>query len=634
MEPAAAELPTGTLVKLTWDSYDAITLGAFSDWSAAYEAADPVFLLVEGDVDLPFLAPGDTDVEGMSEMKFRSTAWHDTIPQVLASPFLTAFHDQLVDVVWAALVLAVPGAALGWPRTSVTVLLPDEGHVLLPGGSRCEGLRIQGEADQEYVFSADTACTPVTEEQLLHAAALVPVVQRLRGDDRLGPALGQLLATSEPTLSPAERLVIAVSALEGLLLPEVRSGLQDTFATRVAGVLGPWADAPARDLYRARSRAVHDGADAAEARISPGAAEQMLADVLIASQGGPPAPDPATGPPAAAPPDHPMGVRVRGFAPTERLLPRPPWWSATMSTAVDLAPPAGHVLSWSPLVGLTFQGAARPIPGGCTLVDMTAQEIISMEEKDIRRDFIARLTVEDVPVAGLAVVAPHTLGAPLDDPLMADLLGRRDLAVAGLRLAGLAGFTDPELLGWYAYEGSLRHRRETVLRQTVLMRLGSGDHHHLEAQDLARVEPIWTLLDNYAASGRTPTIDAMLGLLRRAHHTTLNPATRATLLFALLESVLGRFRAPTDPVQLEELVHALPRLDPAAAAWFGRSGRSTRNATAHGSWTPAEDAPELAFLQSVCGAALHELLVVWTTRDVRPKNPGKLLAAHLTGATT
>ena len=311
MEPAAVDLPVGTLVKPTWDSYDAITLGAFTDWAAAYEAADPVFLLLEGEIDLPFLAPGHEDVEGMSEMKFRSTAWNDLIPQILGSPFLTAFHDQVADVVWAALMLAAPGAAPGWPRTSVTFLLPDDGHVHLPDGGRHTGLRIQCEADQEYVYSADTACAPLTDAQLQRAATLVPVVQRLREDERLGPALGQLLATTEATLAPAERLVIAVSALEGLLLPEVRSGLQDTFATRVAQLLGPWADAPARDLYRARSRAVHDGPDAAEARITPGVAEQVLADVLIASldpapargrrrrQVEPPAPnDPATGPAA------------------------------------------------------------------------------------------------------------------------------------------------------------------------------------------------------------------------------------------------------------------------------------------------------------------------------------------------
>ncbi len=307
MEPAAVDLPVGTLVKPTWDSYDAITLGAFTDWAAAYEAADPVFLLLEGEIDLPFLAPGHEDVEGMSEMKFRSTAWNDLIPQILGSPFLTAFHDQVADVVWAALMLAAPGAAPGWPRTSVTFLLPDDGHVHLPDGGRHTGLRIQCEADQEYVYSADTACAPLTDAQLQRAATLVPVVQRLRDDERLGPALGQLLATTEATLAPAERLVIAVSALEGLLLPEVRSGLQDTFATRVAQLLGPWADAPARDLYRARSRAVHDGPDAAEARITPGVAEQVLADVLIASLDKLAAPaddlaggDPEVGPVAAA----------------------------------------------------------------------------------------------------------------------------------------------------------------------------------------------------------------------------------------------------------------------------------------------------------------------------------------------
>ena len=54
----------------------------------------------------------------------------------------------------------------GWPRTSVTFLLPDDGHVHLPDGGRHTGLRIQCEADQEYVYSADTACAPLTDAQL------------------------------------------------------------------------------------------------------------------------------------------------------------------------------------------------------------------------------------------------------------------------------------------------------------------------------------------------------------------------------------------------------------------------------------------------------------------------------------
>ena len=322
---------------------------------------------------------------------------------------------------------------------------------------------------------------------------------------------------------------------------------------------------------------------------------------------------------------------VRGAAPADRLRPRPAWWSATVTAGVDLTPPPGHILSWSPLVGLTYAGEARAVPGGCGLVRLTAPEIISMEEKDIRRDFIAKLSVEDVTVAGLAVVAPHAPGTPVDEHLMADLLDRRDLAVAGLRIAGLSGFADPELLGWYAYEGNLRHRRETVLRQTILMGLGSGDSAELDADALSRSESIWALLADYTGGGRVSTIDGMLDLFRRAHHSSLHPTTRATLLFALLESLLGRFRDPGEPVQLEDLVGALPGLDPAAAQWFGQSGRAIRNATAHGAWSPEADAPELAQLQVVCGAALQELLVVWTTGRGGAQNPAKLLARHLTG---
>ncbi|MET0910936.1 MAG: hypothetical protein ABWZ99_15830, partial [Ilumatobacteraceae bacterium] len=45
-------LPFGwRLVKPTWESFDRVAGGRFEGWASKYEAADPVFLFVEDDLD-------------------------------------------------------------------------------------------------------------------------------------------------------------------------------------------------------------------------------------------------------------------------------------------------------------------------------------------------------------------------------------------------------------------------------------------------------------------------------------------------------------------------------------------------------------------------------------------------------
>lgn len=613
MEPDQVSFPLGTLVKLTWESYDGLTLGAFSDWKPWYDASDPVFLLVEAEADLPFVRPGTVSEPGMAEMKCPSIRWNDLLPRILGSPFLTRFHDSVVDVVWAALLLAVPGAAPAWPRTSVTLLIPVEGHVVSLGDEERAGIRIQGEADQEYIYSADTSCLPVTEDDLALAAGLVPLIQRIGEDAGLVAALRQLMVTTDVGLGPGDRLVLAVSALESLLLPEVRSGQQDAFAERITGVVGQGREGTARAAYRARSRIVHEGPAAVGPGVPAAVAEQLLADVLIASAGGADGtrPDPAV---------------PRGRATDQRLYPRPAWVSGTVSFDIDLSPPAGQTVSWSPLIGLDYDGPTLAACGA-TLTRLSAAEIVSMEHKDIRRDFIAELQVKGMSVAGLAVLADTGDRLGLDDDLMRSLLRPRDLTVAGLRLAGVQGFVDPELLGWYVYQGALRHRRETVLRQTVLMGLGGSDAVPLDAATLATAQDVWALLAAYDARGADPDVDLLLAEFRRAHDPYLAEETRLSLLFAILEGLLGRFRPASAAIGLEDLVSALPGPDPSAIAWFAAQGRVVRNAVAHGAWKPRGQKPgrEADSLRAICAAALRELLTAWDgTAD-----PSKALLGRL-----
>lgn len=610
------------LVKLTWEGYNSITLGAFADWRRRYEQADPVFVMVEVDLDTPLLVPGSLPHFAMLELKGPLASFQDLIPQI--SYGLTKFHDLVVDQVWACLLLALPGASPGSPRNSVTAMLPGDGTVLRWQDQAYLGIRIQGEFDQEYVYSGDTACTPIELHDLLRAAALMPVVGKLRDDELLANGLNQLMAVTSPALAPGERLVLAISTLEGLLLSEVRGRRQqDALAAGVVDLLGPGAETRTRDLYRARSRAVHYGPAAAADTIEPGLAEQLLADVLVASVGGEPSP----------------GRALRGSGRPERLNPRPLWCSATLTTGVSLSAPEGYLVSWSPLVGLLYDEDPCPTAIGALLTRFSVQEIVSMEEKDIRRDFIKNLAISDElgtrqPVAGLAVLLSTGAGRPglgpdrrhrrptLDDASLMGFGRPRDLAVLGLRIAGVDGFLDPELLGWYVYDGRLRYRKETVYRQTALMVLNTDDQHMLTQQQLGKAREVWRLLADYCAHPMDPRIEMIFDQFRRAHDPYLMPEARALLLFVVLEALLGPFRSKRDAVQLEDLVSGLANLDGAACSWMTSDGWAARNAVAHGARTIVKEGPELAYLRSICSSALQEMLFLRTTT-------GESLVDHL-----
>jgi hypothetical protein len=159
----------GELVKITWGSWNQFTAGAFSEWRAAYEATDPVFFCIELDEDLPFVQPGPLDDLRVAELKMRARDWYNLLPGLIGSEFLTAFHDILVDEVWAALMLAAPGAAPGWPRMSCTLLVPSGEHRVVVAGQPALSLRVQGETDQEYLFGPDIAGTSLSDDEVIRA---------------------------------------------------------------------------------------------------------------------------------------------------------------------------------------------------------------------------------------------------------------------------------------------------------------------------------------------------------------------------------------------------------------------------------------------------------------------------------
>ncbi len=333
---------------------------------------------------------------------------------------------------------------------------------------------------------------------------------------------------------------------------------------------------------------------------------------------------PAAGLPLAEPP---------GRAPDERLLIAEPWWSVSTTLGVSLDPPEGTLMSWSPLVGLGYQGeptGSREL--GVAMMELTAEEVVSLEHQDVRRDFAGELRLEGIAIAGLSIPARAAGDLTLNPSLVDPLLRRRDLAVAGLRLEGFDAFVDPELFGWCVFDGPARHRRETALRQSVLMGLGNDPRQAVTPESQPALGDAWRLLAAYEDAGAIPDIEAALGLFRRAHDRGFTPpATRATLALCLIESLLGRFRAKDERPQLEELVAALEDVDPAAADWFAAEGRGFRNAVAHGRWRPEPlddpvadaERPPLGQLLAIARAGVRECLDVWTALPARARGKAR-----------
>jgi hypothetical protein len=202
------------------------------------------------------------------------------------------------------------------------------------------------------------------------------------------------------------------------------------------------------------------------------------------------------------------------------------------------------------------------------------------------------------------------------------LLRTRDLAVVALRLAGFQGFTDPELLGSYVYDGNMRTIDTTVLASMVLRGMGADPKESFGESDVARFSPDWSLVDEYDATARHDEIDHVLTLFRRAHDDRfLPPDARAGLLLSALEAMLGRFRPSADKVQLEELVRVSAGGDP-AAAWFQQHGRKFRNAVAHGYWD--RDPAPLVAMQALLRPLVRAYLQTWLAADDHQRRPGRV----------
>jgi hypothetical protein len=631
------------LYRAPFQKYDEITAGAFSDHRARYESTEPVFLSFTEQISEEGLERRIDEVHGLVEIKIPSarTAMLDQ----LGLHAINWAHQKVATRAWSALLLAAPAAALAPPRWSQSFVSIGGGFTMNIGGRATVGARVQGEADHEYLFLPDAPSERIPIATIAHAAELVPAVREWEQVPDLHAALTALRATGLPMLGRQDRMTIAVQAIESLLLPEVRTNLTRTFSRRAAALLANDVEsahrieALARELYALRSESVHGSELRHNDAFDNALAEQMLA-AAIQALGRLVARGQTTDEVRAQldrgyPSVEAASVRIMtpaiGRSASYRLAPRDPS-SDVFSFTSSMYADDGRVCCWSPLLGLTTHGLEQfgPMvmgtPPAPVLMPLSPSELNDLEERDIRRDFFREFIVHGLPMAVLLTVPkdPEAPTNPLDAKPYLERM--RDLGVVALRLAGYDQFHNPELFGSALFEGKRRLRCPTVLRQTIAEEIRHQASQSVGPDDQPRLAKLWQEISRYEQDGLSPTIEQVLSLFRRSFDREfLEPEQRALILVSLLELMLGRFRKPTEAVQLEDLVEAL--LGPSDdVSWFRHHGRKYRNRVAHGEFG-AEDAGEpIECLSRVISRLVMTLITTWNVAEHSAQNhPPKAL---------
>lgn len=614
-----AEIGGGALVALPFADYDELVLGSFTDSRRDYESTAPVFFVSEHEVEVP-----DGALEGMTDGRQDHSTEYDGFNTKLS--FLFPHWDAHVkncNRVRDALALAAPSSSIPDPQLSL-------GLIDIAAANPVTQTR-QGDADQELLFLGAGATFLLSRDALERASGLLDVVDRCGGE--LRQAIDVLHDAADLSLTSAEQLTLCAIELEALLLPELTTELKQTFARRLGHLLGgPGTEAMARAVYEARSDAVHGETAVDDA---PGHAQALLAGAVVALEALT-----RDGSTLAAvrerldtgPTRDPAPLSDFAPPPAPRILHAPPRGWPPASSDIALSPQGvpisdpeieeGSVVLFAPLIGLDFDDLPDAvIDAGFPLSWLWPSQLGGLEDPDIRRDWISRDVMDMRPIACLAVEARGDFDSALEP-----LRRSADTAVNALRLAGIAGFHDPDLLGLYARDGrGSRYRRPAVYRQTAIRQRGRMSWP-LDDEETADLRAVWTLLLEYEAGRRAPEIDHALALFRRAHvRLGLSLATRLELLFASLEAALGRGAA--DP--LAHLSGRIGGRDSASFEWYAAHGVTTRNALAHGEWDPDDDGAlaALRHLTWLLGEVLPALLMAWRRR--RKARPAKTLVAAL-----
>ena len=643
-----------TLYRLPFEEYDGLTCGAFEEYAADYASTQPVFLAWDQEIDLAEPPPDAGPVSALQlKRPFRATK---VLSDVGLGPLdgLLDHMDGIVLKAWSVLSLACPMSSLISPRYSVAFLHVQGGGCFLFQDNPIGTIQVQGEADQEYLFSPALRSAPVSAETLRTAEQLLPLVETIETQAPLQSALNTLLYSQTPLVSPSEQLTLCVMALETLLLADDTSQLRKTFARRLTALCASPADGDpsqelARTLYDRRSANLHGKpADAVAAQESAGAACRLLAESIVRLASAVNRGDDLGAALARLDDDDGDGggngngmdmsdahlPAATGARPADRLNRHKESTVSSLTSTMGMKDEDTEFL-WSPLIGLAVEadnqviGTARPH----VVMPLSARELGDLEDRDIRRDFLEGLmgyesVGKDIGKARsvLLTVDRITEGMDPQTPMAERLRNQVGNAVLALRLAGLHRFCDPDLLGKYFYRGTIRFRRATVLRQTVLAK-------HIEAPDQltaqlsGRVGQLLDLVVAHDDAGAHPDMAYVASLYRRSFSADyLSPAISATLVFASLEGIVGRFRPPDEQPQLEDYVDRLASADD--GDWFRSHGRRCRNDAAHGRW-PDDAVEPLHRLWSVVGAVLEHYLRFVVTQQECDARPARAFRRHV-----
>jgi hypothetical protein len=633
--------------RMPFKQYDEISLGAFSEQKRFYEATEPVFLSLSVPVSEDNLSPAQAKDTGIVEVKIPTEKW--SILDELGLGAVNWMHAEFARPAWTALLLAAPASALAPPSWSQTFVAADQGFALRLAAGVRKAARVQGEADHEYLFLPEAASERIPTVDISRAALIFKQLHEWEAVPELRAGLQTLRATGSPLLSSQHRATLAVRGLESLLLPEVEIALQETFARRASALLATSREGADRvasragELYDLRSETLHGTAVLKGIHLlEEGSAEEMLA--LAIQNIGKLVSDGQTI--KAVRKDLDKGFREGrssvafqfdkapiGRAATDRLARRKPSDVHVMTSR--MVAEADRVCCWSPLLGLRTEGLEKtggmllgeaPVP---ILMPLTPEELFDLEERDIRRDFLAEFRQQGHPMAILMTV-PKDGGGGDPDVITPFLERMRDLGVVALRIAGFDRFHDPELFGSAVFAGSRRLRRPTVLRQTISEEVRHAAVQRIGASEQPRLAAIWKQIWQYESVGRSTEIEHVLSLFRRSFDREfLHAEGRSIVLLSLLEALMGRFRPRNEPVQLEDLVEALLDLT-LDVRWFRKAGKIFRNQVAHSRLDVSRVNKALDSLSRlVCGLVLA-LLETWNAANKkdRTRRPSELLVSH------
>ena len=628
----------GTLWQMPFETFNGLTSGAFESHQPAYEQTRPVFFNFEMEVpETEWINEPGEHSKSVMELKLPTNELHYKNETSAWYPFniFHFIHDEVVDRIWEALILAIPTGQFVQPRHSITFINADNNlpYFKITGDNLTSMANFRGDADVEYLFMPEAYGGHASVDLLITASDCYTQLKQVHIDADLEEALRSLKTATLPYITAAEQFTICMAALENLMIPEVYEDIRKTFSHRIAALLSSLPEAYAekfelcKTLYTIRSQAVH-GQETKDREFSVSAESLLLLSSCIRTLCEKIMAGEKIAQVLSSLDDHPLSQQKAKTtihpaavinSSHHKLLGYDVSFSGSIHPGAQTASANENtLLYWSPLAGMeTTQEIPVPsMPASFTFLG--ANDIISLEDKDIRRDFMAKITMTEISTAAICLSYDTRTVGFYEVTADSDILNRfeniRNLVVTGLRLAGFKKFIDPELLGNFMYKGNMRYRQRSVLRQSVYMDLCKEPAETLLPEHKDRVLHCWDLLANFHYHAYSPDIAMILNLYRKLHESRYMPmVSRAGLSFTVLEKMLGPFRSKNERIQLEDLVYAAVGKNEVTKR-FRERGRKMRNSIAHGHWDAGKNETDFLNVLAVLDQLLPAFVDTWINK--------------------